>query len=57
MLSVILSAFAAEVITMVTVLALMIPKQTFTPDCLVASSPRIFIAYWQVPPMFSGNRT
>lgn len=38
--------FAAEVALMVTTLALVIPRQTFTPDCLVASSPGIYMAYW-----------
>lgn len=38
--------FVAEVALMVTTLALVIPEQTFTPDCLVASSPGIYMAYW-----------
>ncbi|EKM60668.1 uncharacterized protein PHACADRAFT_203825 [Phanerochaete carnosa HHB-10118-sp] len=44
--SIIVLGFAAEVALMVTTLALVIPKQTFTPDCLVASSPGIYMAYW-----------
>ena len=39
-------AFVAEVSIMLMALVLVIPKQTFTPDCLVAGSPKIYIAYW-----------
>ena len=38
--------FISEIALMVTTLILVIPTQTFTSDCLVASSPRIYIAYW-----------
>ncbi|GJE98013.1 hypothetical protein PsYK624_142350 [Phanerochaete sordida] len=38
--------FAAEAALMGTTLALVVPRQTFTPDCLVASSPGIYMAYW-----------
>lgn len=47
-LTLILLCFVSEVALMVTTLILVIPKQTFTPDCLVAGSPRIYIAYWWV---------
>ncbi|KIP08570.1 hypothetical protein PHLGIDRAFT_377029 [Phlebiopsis gigantea 11061_1 CR5-6] len=45
-LSMIVLGFISEVALMVTTLVLVIPKQTFTPDCLVAESPRIYIVYW-----------
>ena len=47
-LALIALGFISEIAVMVAALVLVIPKQTFTPDCLVAESPRIYIAYWCV---------
>lgn len=41
-----LFAFFAEIAMMVAALGLVLPKMTFTPDCLVASAPGIFMSYW-----------
>lgn len=47
-LTIIVLAFVAEVALMIIALGLVIPKQVFTSDCLVAHSPHIYIAYWLV---------
>lgn len=49
-LCLIVLGFISEMALMMTTLGLVIPKQTFTPDCLVAESPRIYIVYWYVFP-------
>ncbi|EKM49218.1 uncharacterized protein PHACADRAFT_214457 [Phanerochaete carnosa HHB-10118-sp] len=42
----IIIAFAAEIICMMVFISFVIKGQTFTSDCLAATSPRIFIGYW-----------
>ena len=42
----IILAFTAEVTLMVVCLSVVLPKMTFTPDCLVAHAPGLFIIYW-----------
>ncbi|EKM60637.1 uncharacterized protein PHACADRAFT_189762 [Phanerochaete carnosa HHB-10118-sp] len=44
----IIIAFAAEIICMMVFISFVIKGQTFTSDCLAATSPRIFIGYWSV---------
>lgn len=46
----IIVAFTAEIISMMVLISFVIKGQTFTPDCLAATSPRIFIGYWSVLP-------
>lgn len=38
--------FVAEVAAMWTILAISIPQITFTPQCLITSTPKLFPAYW-----------
>ncbi|KAJ3534953.1 hypothetical protein NM688_g7047 [Phlebia brevispora] len=38
--------FAIEIIVCIVILAITVPRQTFTPNCEIQSSPTIFIAYW-----------
>ncbi|KAH9942834.1 hypothetical protein B0H21DRAFT_749642 [Amylocystis lapponica] len=45
-LAIILFLFLAEVTAMVAVLALTIPKMTFTAQCIITSTPTIFTSYW-----------
>ncbi|KAI0700453.1 hypothetical protein BC835DRAFT_420522 [Cytidiella melzeri] len=45
-LSIIILGFAVEVIVMVLALALVIPTEHFTQDCLISKAPRVYIAYW-----------
>jgi hypothetical protein len=45
----IILAFLAEVAMMIGCLAIVLPKMTFSPDCLVAHAPGLFMAYWYVP--------
>lgn len=40
--------FVAEVAMMVACLAIVLPRLTFSPDCLVASVPGFFMTYWCV---------
>lgn len=47
--AIIITAFVAEVICMMVLVSFVIRGQTFTPDCLAATSPRIFVGYWWVP--------
>lgn len=42
----IIAAFVAEIICMMVLVSFVIKGQTFTDDCIAATSPRIFIAYW-----------
>ncbi|KIP08572.1 hypothetical protein PHLGIDRAFT_377107 [Phlebiopsis gigantea 11061_1 CR5-6] len=42
----IILAFIAEITLMVVCLSVVLPKMTFTPDCLVAHAPGLFIIYW-----------
>ena len=44
--AVIIAAFAAEIMAMTILVSFVIREQTFAPDCIAATSPRIFIAYW-----------
>ena len=44
--AIILAAFAAEVCGMIILVSFVIRGQTFTDDCIAATSPRIFIPYW-----------
>ena len=45
-LSAIILAFVAEIITMVTALALAVPKIEFENHCYVLSTPSFYVAYW-----------
>lgn len=44
----ILVLFVAEVASMWTILVISIPQITFSPQCLITSTPRLFSAYWYV---------
>lgn len=44
----IILAFIAEVALMVVCLSIVLPKMTFSSDCLVASAPGLFMSYWYV---------
>lgn len=46
--TIILVTFAAEVVCMMVLVSFVIKEQTFTADCLVATSPREFVGYWWV---------
>ncbi|KAI0360578.1 hypothetical protein OH77DRAFT_1393167 [Trametes cingulata] len=48
MLFLILVLFAGEVAAMCTILAISIPEITFTPQCLITSTPKLFPTYWTV---------
>ncbi|OJT01715.1 hypothetical protein TRAPUB_7771 [Trametes pubescens] len=45
-LALIVVLFVAEVAAMWTILAISIPQITFTPQCLITSTPKLFPAYW-----------
>lgn len=47
-LGVMLAALVAEVTVMVTTLSIVLPKLTYRPDCLISSSPGLFMAFWSV---------
>lgn len=38
--------YVGEITAMVTVLALSIPKMTFTSQCVITSTPVVFTSYW-----------
>ncbi|RDX54614.1 hypothetical protein OH76DRAFT_1341154 [Lentinus brumalis] len=40
--------FVAEVVAMCTILALTVPKFEFTPQCLITSTPKMFLSYWTI---------
>lgn len=42
----IITAFIAEIICMMVLISFVAKDQTFTSDCLAATSPRIFVGYW-----------
>ena len=44
----IILAFVVEVILMVACLSIVLPRMTFSSDCLVASAPGFFVSYWYV---------
>lgn len=41
-----IAAFIVEVAVMIVTLALVLPRLTVTPECLVTSAPTMFMAYW-----------
>lgn len=41
-----ITLFIAEIALMITVLGIELKRIMFTPDCLVASAPSFFMAYW-----------
>lgn len=45
-LAAISSGFVAEVVLMIATLAVVIPRQGFTPGCMITSSPAFFVTYW-----------
>lgn len=47
-LACILIALAAEVSVMAVMLAITLPQLTYQPNCLISSSPGIFMAFWYV---------
>ena len=46
----IILAFIAEVTVMIVCLSIVLPRMTFSPDCLVAHAPNLFMSYWYVSP-------
>lgn len=42
----IILAFVAEVTVMIVCLSVVLPQMTFSPDCLVAHAPSLFMSYW-----------
>ncbi|EKM60667.1 uncharacterized protein PHACADRAFT_246730 [Phanerochaete carnosa HHB-10118-sp] len=42
----IILAFIAEVTVMIVCLSIVLPQMTFSPDCLVAHAPSLFMSYW-----------
>ncbi|KAI0777777.1 hypothetical protein BD413DRAFT_188667 [Trametes elegans] len=44
----VLSLFVGEIVAMCTILALSIPKISYTAGCLITSAPRIFPTYWTI---------
>lgn len=50
----IIVAFTAEVTVMIVCLSIVLPQVTFSPDCLVAHAPSLFMSYWSV--LFSWYR-
>ncbi|GJE92107.1 hypothetical protein PsYK624_082600 [Phanerochaete sordida] len=42
----IITAFIAEIICMMVLISFVAKGQTFTSDCLAATSPRVFVGYW-----------
>lgn len=47
-LAIMILAFVAEVAMMVACIAIVLPRLTFSPDCLVTSAPGFFMTYWCV---------
>ncbi|RPD65624.1 hypothetical protein L226DRAFT_237198 [Lentinus tigrinus ALCF2SS1-7] len=40
--------FVAEIVAMCTILALTVPKFEFTRQCLITSTPNLFLSYWTI---------
>ncbi|KAH9852531.1 hypothetical protein C2E23DRAFT_186884 [Lenzites betulinus] len=47
-LTLVLVFFAAEITAMWTILGISIPQITFTPQCLITSTPKVFPTYWTI---------